>query len=102
MFLVRPSFARVPTNQTVKEKENAMFQCTATGKPIPKITWFKGNSEKSIGETLSFRVDRADSGKYWCEADNGLGFTIRAGAYLNVQCKKTERVTYVHDPVNLS
>ena len=69
-----------------------MFQCTATGKPIPKITWFKGKSEKSIGETLSFRVDRADSGKYWCEADNGLGFTIRAGAYLNVQCKKTERL----------
>ena len=79
----------MPTNQTVKEKGYATFQCTATGKPIPKITWFKGKSEQSIGETLSFRVDRADSGKYWCEADNDLGFTIKAGAYLNVQCKKT-------------
>ncbi|XP_073228960.1 fibronectin type III domain-containing protein-like isoform X1 [Porites lutea] len=85
VVLVRPSFDRVPTNQTVKEKGYATFQCTATGKPIPKITWFKGKSERSIGETLRFRVDRADSGKYWCEADNGLGFTIRDGAYLNVQ-----------------
>lgn len=84
---VRPSFVRKPTNQKVTEQQIVTFQCTASGYPTPNIAWVKDGQTLSTGETLRFRTERYHSGKYWCEAQNGFGSTIRAAAELDVQCK---------------
>jgi len=82
-----PSFSIVPVNQTVKEADTAIFHCTATGNPTPKITWLKDGTTVATGSTLSFEANRTHSGKYWCLAENGLKTAINASAYLDVQCK---------------
>ena len=87
-----------PTNQTVIEGAMATFHCNATGNPTPKIRWIKDG--KTVGEedTLSFVTKRNDSGRYWCLADNGLNATVKAIAYLNVQCEYifTNETFYTH------
>lgn len=77
----------MPVNQTVNEADIAMFNCTATGNPTPKITWLKDGKTMATGDSLSFETNRTHSGKYWCLAENGLEIAINASAYLDVQCK---------------
>ena len=86
-ILVLPIFTRRPSDQTVKEGEEATFYCTATGNPTPKLTWHKDGKTVGAGETLKVAAHKNHSGKYWCSADNGLGLIINASANLNVQCK---------------
>ena len=76
-----------PSDQTVKEFEDTVFLCTATGNPAPKITWMKDGETVADGDTLSFPANRSDSGKYLCSAENGLGLAINSSASLDVQCK---------------
>ncbi|XP_022778407.1 roundabout homolog 2-like, partial [Stylophora pistillata] len=81
---VSPSLVKTPTNKTIFEGETATFHCTATGNPVPEITWIKDGKTVGSGETLSFETRRNQSGKYWCSADNGIDKAANASAYLNV------------------
>ena len=63
------------------------FQCAATGNPTPKMTWTKDGKTVAEGDTLSFRTNRTQSGKYWCSAENGVKPSVNASADLDVQCK---------------
>ena len=76
-----------PSDETVKEFEDTVFLCTATGNPAPKITWMKDGETVAHGDALRFSANRSDSGKYWCLAENGLGVAINTSASLDVQCK---------------
>jgi len=76
-----------PHNTSALEMEIATFYCSANGNPTPKITWSKDGKTVGQGETLNITVNRNDSGKYWCAADNGLREAVNASAYLDVQCK---------------
>ena len=82
-----PSFTIEPSDQIVKEFEDTVFLCNATGNPAPKITWMKAGKTVAHGDTLSFSANKSDSGKYWCSAENGLGLAINTSASLDVQCK---------------
>lgn len=84
---VLPSLTTRPRNQTILEATNVTFHCTATGNPVPKVTWIKDGKILAKGETLSFTTNRNQSGVYWCAADNGLNSTVNASALLDVQCK---------------
>ena len=46
------------------------------------------------GETLTFKTNRTQSGKYWCSAENGLNSTVNASASLDVLCKYFARILY--------
>ena len=92
--VVAPSLTTRPTNITIDEDDEATFECIATGNPTPKITWIN-KIGKTVGtrETLSFKANRTDSGKYLCVADNGFKTTVNASAYLNVLCKSDHIIT---------
>ena len=88
LFVVLPSFVTKPRNQTVIEKENAIFYCNASGNPTANITWLKDGTIVGTGNTLRFETTwRYQSGRYWCEVNNGLNVTIKTSTDLNVQCK---------------
>ena len=82
-----PSLKTRPSKETVLEDTNVTMRCSATGNPIPKITWFKDRKDIGSGETLSLNVQRNVAGKYWCSADNGVGEAVNASADIDVQCK---------------
>ena len=82
-----PSLKTRPTKQTVLQGTNVTMSCSATGNPIPKITWFKDGKAIGSGETLSLNVQRNVAGKYWCSADNGVGEAVNASADIDVQCE---------------
>ena len=84
---VHMSFTTIPSDQTIREGDKTTFHCTATGNPIPKITWLKDGRTVATGNTLSFTANRSQSGRYWCLANNGLDLKINASALLDVQCK---------------
>ena len=86
-FAVPPSLVTTPVNQTIMEGTTATFHCTATGNPVPKITWTMNGKTVGSGKTLSFETNRNQSGKYWCSAKNGLDVIVNASANLDVLCK---------------
>ena len=69
------------------EFEETTLHCTATGNPMPKIKWVKDGKTVGTGISLILKTSRNETGEYWCWADNGLGKSIKAGSYLDVQCK---------------
>ena len=89
-ILVAPSFTTTPSNQTIIERNQVTFTCSATGNPVPNITWTKDGETVHTGETLSFVTDRTRAGEYWCLAENVVREAIQARVYLDVQCKYTE------------
>ena len=86
-FVDPPSFTKKPANKILTETDDTTFHCTATGNPTPTITWIKDGRTVGQGDTLRLTVNRSDSGKYWCSAENGLGLAINSSANLDVQCE---------------
>ena len=95
-FAVPPSLVTTPVNQTIMEGTTATFHCTATGNPVPKITWTMNGKTVGSGKTLSFETNRNQSGKYWCSASNGLDVIVNASANLDVLCKWTAALWEQH------
>ena len=91
-LLVPPSFTAKADNKTVNESDEVIFHCTATGNPVPKITWMKDGRTVAEGDTLRLTAQRNDSGLYSCLVNNGLNITIKAKTFLDVQCKSSHGV----------
>ena len=87
-----PSLKTRPSKQTILQGTNVTMSCSATGNPIPKITWFKDEKAVGYGETLILNGLRSVAGKYWCSADNGVGKAVNASADIDVQCEYIYRI----------
>ena len=79
----------MPSNKTVEETENALFNCSASSADT-NITWLK-DGKVLTGDNFTFlrngllivRAYREDKGWYVCNATNRAG-TKLARAYLKV------------------
>ena len=80
---------------TVRENQNAVFQCSATGNPRPTITWSQAHGS-GLSDSLQFepngklvvrKVTLADSGRYICAARSALG-SANISASLQVEGKR--------------
>ena len=92
-IVVAPSLTSQPSNLTIEEGDEATLQCVATGNPTPKITWINNGTTVATGQTLSFKANRTNTGKYSCVADNGFKTAVNTSAYLNVLCKSENNIT---------
>ena len=71
-----PTVVISPMNQTVKENQTAVFQCSVSGNPKPSVTWLGANSTplRSHDGRLEVRhVTLDDAGQYTCVGRNLLG-----------------------------
>ena len=75
-----PAVVVSPVTLTVNEGGTASFQCLASGKPEPAISWNRLHSQSQItqsavsgGKLEIKKVTGSDSGMYQCSATNILG-----------------------------
>jgi hypothetical protein len=90
----RPTFVIQPQNTEVLVGESVTLECSATGHPLPQITWTRGdrtplpidprvNITPSGGLYIQ-NVAQSDSGEYTCFASNSVD-SIHATAFIIVQ-----------------
>ena len=78
--VVPPQLSLSSNRLMAEEKQNFTIACTATGQPLPSITWSKSvgslpedRTEVKSGSLTILNVTRKDSGIYICKAENILG-----------------------------
>ena len=82
------------SNATIEleEGDNATLQCTATGIPLPSITWTRDNREL-LNESTALMVpniELKDAGTYVCKAKNLEGTASYSVQVRVVRCKFAE------------
>lgn len=90
----RPAFVIQPQNTEVLVGESVTLECSATGHPLPRITWTKGDqtpvpadprvSVTPSGGLYIQNVVQEDSGQYTCFAANSID-SVQATALIIVQ-----------------
>ena len=107
--ILPPTVVIFPMNQTVKENQSAVFQCSVSGNPTPTLTWL-GDSTSLLKSHFHFdrdgrlevsHVTLDDAGEYTCVGSNLLG-TANRTALMIVQGMKSNItvVGLVTGPVN--
>ena len=110
----------IPENTTVVSPDNAVFNCVATARPRPAITWWRreengsltqipsdsdgysitntnSSKERVLTSTLTIiETEPSDALIYICVAENIAG-TARASAELTVHGKYSPATTYPAD-----
>nr|CAD7262437.1 unnamed protein product [Timema shepardi] len=89
--LVPPKFISTPVSQVYPAAKTVRFNCTAQGRPVPKIIWYKDGQQLQINGRIKQNTRQlvlsttvsADSGVYQCTAVNPLG-EVSAAARLVV------------------
>lgn len=78
-----------PKAITVNESNGITLFCNASGLPKPSITWKRKSGEiLGSGEVLTIsKINRNESGLYFCSASNGVLESALANSSVNVQCK---------------
>ncbi|KAL9961345.1 hypothetical protein ACROYT_G030263 [Oculina patagonica] len=82
-----PTVVISPMNQTVKENQSAVFQCSVSGNPKLTVRWLGPSSAplRSLDGRLEFRhVTLDDAGEYTCVGRNLLG-TVNKTAVMIVE-----------------
>lgn len=97
-----PEFKAHPTDTSAPAQGNVTMSCSATGFPIPDVSWFKDgvlltvdaavqSNAITVDSQISLtRVDVNDSASYVCRAINILGSEQMVDSdpgELQVQCK---------------
>lgn len=74
VIAVPPEVSVQPQQATVVKGEHVEFSCTATGVPLPAVTWYSSRGLVLRNNTLVIaNVSKNDHGEYLCEAKNEAG-----------------------------
>ena len=90
-----PTIAISPVNQTVRENQSVVFQCSVSGNPQPTVMWLGVRNtplRSREGRLVLPHVNLDDAGKYTCVGRNVLGLTNQS-VLLTVEGK--ENVVYL-------
>uniref|UniRef100_A0A8W7PTQ0 Ig-like domain-containing protein n=1 Tax=Anopheles coluzzii TaxID=1518534 RepID=A0A8W7PTQ0_ANOCL len=78
----------------VRKGSPVRLECSATGNPMPNITWTRKNNLLPNGEEqftnpvyVIENMDRHKGGTYICTANNGVGQVATSQIILHVLCK---------------
>jgi len=108
--IVKPQASISPSYQAVDIGATVKFRCSATGYPVPKITWKRGSSKSlqnrasSNNAYLTIRdIETEDEGEYYCFVSNRGGTVSRrvmlyvreADSVPNVSLDETEKRTRI-------
>ena len=80
---VPPSFTIVPSGASEPSGSSPVYNCQATGDPVPVISWTKVGSSQPTTETLRNgslwikTIQKADEGRYRCLASNKVKTVTR-------------------------
>ena len=99
VFLVVPEITQGPDTAARRLDEDVIFSCTATGVPLPDITWsdpdmtdiqVQTNDDMVIDDTRQSEITVSglqidDFGTYTCTATNEFG-SVNATALLECKC----------------
>ena len=88
-FPVAPEILHIPKQVTVRgHNTSAMAACTATGDPLPQVTWYRGDDVipnkrhvRKMEVTAELRVENftpEDEGTYKCVARNEFNLSAEA------------------------
>lgn len=109
---IAPEFTSTPNNTLILAGEMALFECSASGAPVPTIEWFKDGTPVASEEgTLNSRyvfssgnlqindAETTDSGLLMCKATNTKGsinitadFRVYVRTYITTKPVNTEEV----------
>ena len=76
-----PERPKITGRNSATEGDELTLQCTASGNPIPNVTWTKDDNDVELASTVQTAVStliissvtREDSGVYKCTATNAAG-----------------------------
>ena len=86
MLLVPPRNMKITGSTTVIEGGNVNLNCSAKGKPKPRITWTR-LSDNSVVTMPLLNINKHDARDYRCTAENGVGTPSARSVTIDVQCK---------------
>ncbi|XP_067032626.1 fibroblast growth factor receptor 3-like isoform X6 [Acropora muricata] len=80
----QPSIIGITGNTSVLEGGNVNLNCSAKGKPKPRITWTRLYDNSVVTMPL-ININRHDAGDYRCKAENGVGTPSSGSVTIDVQ-----------------
>ncbi|GLH07319.1 LOW QUALITY PROTEIN: Titin [Gryllus bimaculatus] len=99
-----PTLLEPMKGQPVQEGQAVAFKCKISGKPVPQIKWFKGDTPikpskyfqmQKDGDIYTLHISEAfpeDEGMYKCVASNTAG-SVTTSAELKVLAPSTQEIT---------
>ncbi|GFS88053.1 hemicentin-1 [Nephila pilipes] len=96
-----PKWIKQPKDTSLNSEANTSLECTASGHPLPNVTWKKTSSgsqdhygivqnQKHLSGKSILEIKQAstiDAGFYICEADNGIATIKSNGIIISVSGK---------------
>ena len=80
IFVEGVEFTKRPTNITISEGESGQTSCEGKGKPMPKITWAKAETNSALPKNFKVvknktlvvnSAEKSNGGTYFCMIANG-------------------------------
>ncbi|KAI1289150.1 Hemicentin-1 [Halotydeus destructor] len=94
-----PRFVKQPQDVITAIGQDVTVECSATGSPMPVITWLKLNGpikRKLQGDVLRFNhISNEDAGMYECVADNGVDKALKKTFRVSVNGKHSVVLSYL-------
>lgn len=85
-FTDQPRITFISANQTVNDGDLLLLHCSASGTPLPSITWTRLSDNRLIDMPLTI-TGKQDEGGYRCTGDNKVGNPAASDVFITVQCK---------------